>query len=121
MDEVVSLVMDMTVGFGRGYVVAANNKNESKPIGYIPIDSIFTPVKAASYSVETTRVGQSIDYDRLIIEVKTDGSLSAKEVLSLAAKALDEHILLFVNLCDAFKNTNILTCTKATPKRKYWK
>ena len=113
MDEGGSLVMDMTVGFGRGYVVAANNKNESKPIGYIPIDSIFTPVKAASYSV-----GQSIDYDRLIIEVKTDGSLSAKEVLSLAAKALDEHILLFVNLCDAFKNTNILTCTEGDTKKK---
>ena len=118
MDEGGSLVMDMTVGFGRGYVVAANNKNENKPIGYIPIDSIFTPVRSASYSVETTRVGQSIDYDRLIIEVKTDGSLSAKEVLSLAAKALDEHILLFVNLSDVFKNTNILTCTEGDSKKK---
>ena len=118
MDEGGSLVMDMTVGFGRGYVVAANNKDDSKPIGYIPIDSIFTPVKAASYSVETTRVGQSIDYDRLILEVKTDGSLSAKEVLSLAAKALDEHILLFVNLSDAFKNTNILTSTEGDTKKK---
>ena len=88
LDEGGILNMEMSVGCGRGYVVAANNKDSSKPIGYIPIDSIFTPVKAASYSVESTRVGQSIDYDKLTLVVKTDGSLSAKEVVSLAAKAI---------------------------------
>lgn len=108
LDEGGVLNMEMTVGCGRGYVVAANNKDATKPIGYIPIDSIFTPVKAASYSVESTRVGQSIDYDKLILEVKTDGSLSAKEVVSLAAKAIGEHIRLFVDLSDTFSGTTIL-------------
>lgn len=108
LDEGGVLNMEMTIGCGRGYVVAANNKDATKPIGYIPIDSIFTPVKAASYSVESTRVGQSIDYDKLILEVKTDGSLSAKEVVSLAAKAIGEHIRLFVDLSDTFSGTTIL-------------
>ncbi len=110
--------MEMTVGSGRGYVVAADNKDATKPIGYIPIDSIFTPVRAASYSVESTRVGQSIDYDKLTLEVKTDGSLSAKEVLSLAAKALCEHIGLFVDLSDTFKGTNILVSNESDKQTK---
>lgn len=108
LDEGAVLNIEMVVGCGRGYVVAKNNADSTQPIGYIPIDSIFTPVKAASYSVETARVGESIDYDKLIIEVKTDGSLSAKDVLSLAAKALCEHIRLFVDLSDAFSGTTIL-------------
>lgn len=108
IDDGGSLNLEMTVGSGRGYVVAAENKDPSKPIGFIPIDSIFTPVKAASYSVESTRVGQSIDYDKLILDVKTDGSLSAKEVVSLAAKAILEHIRLFVDLSDTFNATSIL-------------
>lgn len=110
--------MEMTVGSGRGYVVAADNKDATKPIGYIPIDSIFTPVRAASYSVESTRVGQSIDYDKLTLEVKTDGSLSAKEVISLAAKALCEHIGLFVDLSDTFKGTNILVSNESDKQTK---
>ncbi len=110
--------MEMTVGCGRGYVVAANNKDSSKPIGYIPIDSIFTPVKAASYSVESTRVGQSIDYDKLTLEVKTDGSLSAKEVVSLAAKAICEHIRLFVDLSDTFSGTTILVSNEGDKHTK---
>jgi DNA-directed RNA polymerase subunit alpha len=108
LDEGAVLNIEMVVGCGRGYVVAKNNADPTQPIGYIPIDSIFTPVKAASYRVETARVGESIDYDKLIIEVKTDGSLSAKDVLSLAAKALCEHIRLFVDLSDAFSGTTIL-------------
>lgn len=98
LDEGAKLSMELVVGQGRGYVVAEHNKDASQPIGYIAIDSIFTPVKAASYSVTTTRVGQSIDYDKLTIEVKTDGSLSARDVLSLAAKAIEEHIRIFVSL-----------------------
>lgn len=102
------LNMKLHVGRGRGYVVAANLKDPSMPIGYIPIDAIFTPVKSASYSVETTRVGQSLDYDKLTINVKTDGSLSAKDVLSLAAKAIEDHIRLFVNLSDFISGMDIL-------------
>lgn len=112
LDEGAVLNMEMTVGSGRGYVVAKNNADPTKPIGYIPIDSIFTPVKAASYSVESARVGESIDYDKLILEVKTDGSLSAKEVLSLSAKAIGEYVKLFVDLSDTFSGTTILVSSE---------
>lgn len=112
LDEGAVLNMEMTVGSGRGYVVAKNNVDPTKPIGYIPIDSIFTPVKAATYSVESARVGESIDYDKLILEVKTDGSLSAKEVLSLSAKAIGEYVKLFVDLSDTFSGTTILVSSE---------
>ena len=108
LDEGANLDMELTVAKGRGYVVAGHLKDMSKPIGYIPIDAISTPVKAASYSVENARVGQSLDYDKLTIKVKTDGSLSAKDVLSLAARAIEDHIRLFANLSDMFAGMDIL-------------
>lgn len=116
LDEGAKLNMELYVAQGRGYVVAENNKDASQPIGYIAIDSIFTPVKAASYSVTTTRVGQSIDYDKLTLEVKTDGSLSARNVLSLAAKAIEDHIRIFVSLSDTISKMGILIETQANPK-----
>lgn len=116
LDEGAKLNMELYVAQGRGYVVAENNKDASQPIGYIAIDSIFTPVKAASYSVTTTRVGQSIDYDKLTLEVKTDGSLSARDVLSLAAKAIEDHIRIFVSLSDTISKMGILIETQANPK-----
>lgn len=118
LDEGARLIMELTVGKGRGYVVAENLKDSTKPIGYIPIDAIFTPVKAASYSVESTRVGQSIDYDKLTLEVKTDGSLSAKDVLSLAAKAIEDHIRLFVNLSDVISGMDILVSREEDKQQK---
>ena len=108
LDEGAKLDLTLYVGKGRGYVVADELKDPSRPIGYIPIDAIFTPVKFASYSVEPTRVGQSMDYDKLTINVKTDGSLSAKDVLSLAAKALEDHVKLFVALSDTISGMDIL-------------
>ena len=111
LDEGASLKMELTVDNGRGYVVSKDHNTEGKPIGYIAIDSIFTPVRFAGYSVESTRVGQSIDYDKLTLEVKTDGSMSAKEVLSLAAKALIEHIQIF-EVSDKFTGKDILTGPK---------
>ncbi len=108
LDEGAKLDMTLYVGKGRGYVVADELKDPSRPIGYIPIDAIFTPVKFASYSVEPTRVGQSMDYDKLTLNVKTDGSLSAKDVLSLAAKALEDHVKLFVALSDTISGMDIL-------------
>ena len=111
LDEGAVLNMELTVDSGRGYVVAKDNKVEGKPLGYIPIDSIFTPVKSASYTVEATRVGQNIDYDKLVLDVKTDGSMSAKEVISLAAKALIEHIQIF-EVSDKFTGKDILTGPK---------
>lgn len=116
LDEGAKLNMELFVGQGRGYVVAENNKDSSQPIGFIAIDSIFTPVKAASYSVTTTRVGQSIDYDKLTIEIKTDGSLSARDVLSLAAKAIEAHIKLFVSLSDTMSQFGIMIESQANPK-----
>ncbi len=108
LDEGAKLDMTLYVGKGRGYVVADELKDPSRPIGYIPIDAIFTPVKFASYSVEPTRVGQSMDFDKLTLNVKTDGSLSAKDVLSLAAKALEDHVKLFVALSDTISGMDIL-------------
>lgn len=118
MDEGAKLSMELTVGLGRGYVVAENLKDPAKPIGYIPIDAIFTPVKSASYSVESTRVGQSIDYDKLTLDVKTDGSLTAKDVLSLAAKAIEDHIRLFVNLSDVISGMDILVSSEEDKQQK---
>ncbi|MGI6702228.1 MAG: DNA-directed RNA polymerase subunit alpha [Christensenellales bacterium] len=108
LEEKSSLHMDMTVGVGRGYVSAVINKDESMPIGYISIDSIFTPVKSVNYTVSDTRVGQSIDYDKLELEVTTNGTTSAKEVVSLSAKILEDHVRQFVNLVDSMGNMDIL-------------
>lgn len=102
------LDMEIIVGRGRGYVGADKNKNESYPIGFIAVDSIFTPVKSASYSVENTRVGQNTDFDKLTLEVTTNGTISAKEVISLASKLLVEHVNLFVELVEEMANTSIL-------------
>ena len=108
IDEGGKLIAELTVGRGRGYVVADKNKDANQPIGFIAIDSIFTPVKSASYSVESTRVGQNIDYDKLTIDLTTDGSLSAKEVLSLAGKAIKDHIEIFVGLSATIGGMDIL-------------
>ncbi len=118
LDEGGKLFMEMAVGKGRGYVTAENNKDPNRPIGYIPIDSRFTPVKSASYSVEVARVGQHLDYDKLTIEVKTDGSLTAKEVLSLAAKAIEDHIKLFVSLSSNMSGVDILISREEDEKKK---
>ena len=106
VDEGAKLDMEVTVGRGRGYKGAGSNKNQV--IGYIPVDSIYTPVKKVNYNVVSTRVGQSIDYDRLVMEVWTNGAFSAKEIVSLAAKIMQDHICLFVNLSDSIKGMDIL-------------
>ena len=106
VDEGAKLDFELTVGRGRGYQGAGSNKNH--PIGYIPVDSIYTPVKKVNYNVESTRVGQSIDYDKLVMEVWTNGAFSAKEIVSLAAKIMQDHIGLFVNLSDSIKGMDIL-------------
>ena len=106
IDEGAKIDMEVTVGRGRGYKGADSNKNH--PIGYIPVDSIYTPVKKVNYNVESTRVGQSIDYDKLVMEVWTNGAFSAKEIVSLAAKIMQDHIGLFVNLSDSIKGMDIL-------------
>ena len=113
------LDMEITVASGRGYVGADKNKAPEQPIGYIPVDSIFTPVLAASYAVEDARVGQDINYDRLVLDVKTNGTTPAKETLSLAAKILDEHAKLFINLCDTVPDLDILEPDEPDPTSTY--
>ena len=100
LNEDAHLQMTLTVDSGRGYVSADKNKYPNMPIGVIPIDSIFTPIKKVNYSVSDTRVGQITDYDRLTLEVWTDGSVQPDEAISLAAKILTEHLTLFVGLTE---------------------
>ena len=90
--------LEMEVGKGRGFVPAEQNKKEDQPIGVVPIDSIFSPVKKVSYHVEDTRVGQRTDYDRLIMEVWTNGNIDPKEAMLYAANILQRHLDVFMNL-----------------------
>ncbi|MBQ3876169.1 MAG: DNA-directed RNA polymerase subunit alpha [Oscillospiraceae bacterium] len=99
LSEDASLVMELTVSEGKGYVSAEKNKQDAQPeIGRIAVDSIYTPVVKVNYSVENTRVGQITDYDKLILEAWTDGSVSAKEAVSIAAKILVDHLELLMEL-----------------------
>ena len=108
LEEDGELDMDIMVAQGRGYVPADKNKDMSLPIGYIAIDSIYTPVKRASYVVENTRVGQNTDFDKLTLEVTTNGTVSAKEVVSLSAKLMNEYNCLFIELVENMANSSIL-------------
>ena len=112
------LHMEMTVNRGRGYNVAEKNKKDNNPIDVLPIDSIFTPVKKVNYSVENTRVGQMVDFDKLTIEVWTDGSLKPFEALSLAAKVMTGHLELFIDLSETAKNTQVMVEKEESKKEK---
>ncbi len=113
-----SLKMEMTADRGRGYNSSEKNKKPNQDISVLPIDSIYTPVKKVNYQVENTRVGQMVDYDKLIIEVWTDGSLKAHEALSLAAKVMTGHLELFIDLSEATKNTQIMIEKEESKKEK---
>ncbi len=113
-----SLVMELTADMGRGYNTAEKNKKDDQPLGLLPIDSIYTPVKKVNYSVENTRVGQMVDYDKLTIEVWTDGSLKPYEALSLAAKVMTGHLELFIDLSEATKNTKVMVEKEESKKEK---
>ena len=112
------LNMEMVADMGRGYNTAEKNKTPNQPIGVIAIDSIYSPVKKVNYAVENTRVGQMVDYDKLTIELWTDGSLEPYEALSLAAKVLTEHLKLFVDLSETAKNTQIMIEKEENKKEK---
>ncbi|MCI0525916.1 MAG: DNA-directed RNA polymerase subunit alpha, partial [Nitrospira sp.] len=96
LDKDAYLEMEMTVKIGRGYVPAERNKEEGAPIGVIPIDSIFSPVQKVNFLVENARVGRVTDYDKLIMEVVTDGSVKPDEALAFAAKILKDHLSIFI-------------------------
>ena len=113
-----SLKMEMTADMGRGYNSAEKNKKTNQDISVLPIDSIYTPVKKVNYQVENTRVGQMVDYDKLVIEVWTDGSIKAHEALSLAAKVMTGHLELFIDLSETTKNTQVMVEKEESKKEK---
>lgn len=119
LGENVRLYMELTLDHGRGYVSQEKNKQLNQPaIGVIYTDSIYTPVYNVSYTVENTRVGSNTDYDKLTLEVLTNGTISAKEAVSLGAKILNEHLSLFVDLSDEAKKAEIMVEREETIKEK---
>jgi len=118
LDHDSRFVMEINVSKGRGYVPAENNKSDELAIGVIPVDSIFTPVKNVSYFVENTRVGQVTDFDKLIIEMDTDGSINPEEAISLAAKVMNEHLNLFISLTNHTDEVEIMVQKGEDEKEK---
>ena len=112
------LKMRLNVANGRGYVRSEHNKREDMPIGVLPIDSIYTPIKKVNYQVENTRIGQKNVYDKLTLDIWTDGSISPEKSLSLAAKILTEHLNIFVNLNDEARQTEIMVEKEEAEKEK---
>jgi DNA-directed RNA polymerase subunit alpha len=110
--------MELVLNKNRGYIPAEKNKQAGQPIGIIPVDSIYTPARKVNYTVENTRVGQVTDYDRLTLEVWTNGSIKPDEAISLGAKILSEHLNLFIDLSDHAKHTEIMVEKEETKKEK---
>ena len=118
LDDNAKFNMDINIDKGRGYVPAEENKTENMPIGVLPVDSIYTPVQKVSYHVENTRVGQKSDYDKLTLEVWTNGSINPQEGISLAAKVLVEHLNLFIDLTEHVSNVEIMVEKEEDQKEK---
>ena len=118
LEENATLVMEINFARGRGYVPAEQNKNESTPISVIPVDSIYTPVTKVNFTVENTRVGQVTDYDRLVLEIWTDGSITPEEGVSIGAKIMQEHLNLFIQLTDTTDAMEIMVDKEEDHKEK---
>lgn len=118
--EGATLHMTMTANKGRGFVSAEENKarNDDMPIGVLPIDSIYTPIERVNYQVEDTRVGQRDDFDKLTLDVWTNGSISPSDAISLAAKILSQHLDMFVDLTDRAQKANVMVEKEETHKEK---
>ncbi len=112
------MYMELTISRGRGYVGADKNKNDNQPIGVIAIDSLYTPVERVNFTVENTRVGQITDYDKLTMEIWTNGTIKPDEAVSLAAKVLNDHLALFIDLSDSAKNAGIMVEKEEDQKEK---
>lgn len=109
------LFIELTITKGRGYVGADKNKNQDTKIGVIPVDSIYTPVQRVNVQVENTRVGQQTDYDKLTLEVTTNGTMGPDEAVSLAAKVLSEHLTVFIDLSENAAQTEVMTVKEEDP------
>lgn len=118
LNEDAKFSMEIVVDRGRGYVSSDKNKADSQIIGMIPVDSIYTPVTRMNYMVDNTRVGNITDYDRLTLEVWTNGVVNADEAISLGAKILSEHLALFMDLSDVAKNTEVMVEKEDAQKEK---
>lgn len=118
LDEGHRFYMEMTVEKGRGYQTSEKNKQSGQPIGIIPIDSIFTPVRKVNYLIENTRVGQVTDFDKLVLEVWTDGTIKPDEAISFGAKILSEHLKLFITLTEHVGNVEIMVEKEEDKKEK---
>jgi DNA-directed RNA polymerase subunit alpha len=118
IDENGKLYMEMEMVKGRGYVTAERNKKEGQPVGIIPVDSLFTPVKKVNFTVENTRVGQITDYDKLILEVWTNGTINPDEAVSLGAKILTEYLNLFIGLTNHVNDVEIMVEKEEDKKEK---
>ena len=118
LEENATLVMEVNLARGRGYVPAEMNKTESTPISVIPVDSIYTPVRKVNFTVENTRVGQVTDYDRLVLEIWTDGSITPEEGVSIGAKIMQEHLNLFIQLTDTTGTMKIMVEKEEDQKEK---
>ena len=118
LEENATLVMEINLARGRGYVSAEMNKTENTPISVIPVDSIYTPVRKVNFTVENTRVGQVTDYDRLVLEIWTDGSITPDEGVSIGAKIMQEHLNLFIQLTDATGSMEIMVEKEEDQKEK---
>ncbi len=112
------LYMELTITKGRGYVSADKNKNPELPIGVIAVDSIYTPVERVNLTIQNTRVGQITDYDKLTLDVFTNGTLAPDEAVSLAAKVLSEHLNLFIDLSENAKTAEIMIEKEDNAKEK---
>lgn len=118
LDDNAVLTMEITLAHGRGYVLADKNKEPDMPIGVIPMDSLYTPVTKANFTVENTRVGQITDFDKLTLDVWTDGSIPADEAVSFAAKILTEYLSQFVGLADHVGDVEIMVAKEDAKKEK---
>ena len=118
MDDDADLDMTLYVGRGRGFVPASLNKGFSDEVDYIAIDSLFTPVKRVNFEVQSSRVGRSLDYDKLVLDVQTRGTVSAKEVVALSAKLLNDYNTMFVELVEGMAGTDILVARKEDERTK---
>ena len=112
------LYMEITITRGRGYVGSDKNKKDDQPIGMLPVDSIYTPVRRVNFLVENTRVGQITDYDKLTLEVWTNGTITPDDAVSYGAKILNEHLNLFVDLSENAKNAEIMVEKEEGKKEK---
>ncbi|NMA95717.1 MAG: DNA-directed RNA polymerase subunit alpha [Clostridiales bacterium] len=118
LNEDAKLYIELNVEKGRGYVTAERNKHEDQPIGIIPMDSIFSPIRRVNYHVEDTRVEQITDFDKLTLEIWTNGTIEPDEAASLAAKIMSEHLLLFIDLTEHVNEVEIMVEKEEDEKEK---